>query len=237
MSRLTEVGEVAALWRYPVKSMAAEALNEVEVSWQGLAGDRRWAFIQAGMQRSGFPWLTIRERPEMWRYRPRFVDPDRPNASATVVRTPAGEELDVVDPALAAQLAPGARVIKQSRGVFDAMPLSLITTATVARLETLVDGELEALRFRPNLLVGASEELGFSEDDWVGTVLRIGALRMRVDQRDERCVIVNVDPASGEREPAVLRAIARERQARVGVYGTTVKPGRVAVGDPVLLEA
>jgi len=35
------VGRVAALWRYPVKSMAAEALDGVEVSWAGLAGDRR----------------------------------------------------------------------------------------------------------------------------------------------------------------------------------------------------
>ena len=236
VSAQTEVGRVAALWRYPVKSMAAEALDEVEISWQGLAGDRRWAFIQAGMERSGFPWLTIRERAEMWRYRPRFVDPDRPNASPTVVRTPTGEELDVVDPALAAQLAPGARVIKQNRGVFDAMPLSLITTATVARIGTLVDAKLDALRFRPNLLIQTNGEPAFSEDAWVGAVLRIGALRMRVDQRDERCVIVNVDPASGDREHAVLRAIARERQAGLGVYGTTVEPGRVAVDDSVRLE-
>ena len=34
---MTEVGRVAGLWRYPVKSMAAEALEEVEVSWHGLA--------------------------------------------------------------------------------------------------------------------------------------------------------------------------------------------------------
>ena len=34
----------------------------------------------------------------------------------------------------------------------------------------------------------------------------------------------------------ILRAIARERDARFGVYGSTVEPGRVAVGDPVELE-
>ncbi len=235
-SRLIEVGRLAALWRYPVKSMAAEALNEVEVSWQGLAGDRRWAFIRAGMERSAFPWLTIRERPEMWHYRPRFVDPHRPNASQTVVRTPSGRELDVVDPALAAELGFGARVIKQGRGVFDAMPLSLISTASVGRVGALVDAELEFLRFRPNLLVSPSGGLAFCEDGWVGRVLQIGGLRMRVDQRDQRCVIVNLDPATGAREPAVLRAIARERQACLGVYGTTAAPGRVTVGDPVLLE-
>jgi uncharacterized protein YcbX len=43
---MTGVGRVVALWRYPVKSMAAEQLDGVEVSWFGLAGDRRWAFIR-----------------------------------------------------------------------------------------------------------------------------------------------------------------------------------------------
>jgi hypothetical protein len=101
---MTVVGRVAALWRYPVKSMAAEELHAAEVSWHGLAGDRRWAFIRDGQVRSGFPWLTIRERPEMACYRPRFAEPDRPNASLTLVRTPSAGELDVADPALAAEL-------------------------------------------------------------------------------------------------------------------------------------
>jgi uncharacterized protein len=57
--------------------------------------------------RSDFPWLTIREQPELAHYRPFFAEPARPNASATVVRTPSGGELDVADPALAAELGPG----------------------------------------------------------------------------------------------------------------------------------
>src|SRR5262252_3140190 len=128
------VGRVVALWRYPVKSMAAERLDGVEVSWHGLAGDRRWAFIRAGQVRSGFPWLTIREHAELARYRPRFAEPDRPAASATLVRTPSGDTLDVADAALAAELGPGVRVIKQDRGIFDTMPLSLLTTQSLAGL-------------------------------------------------------------------------------------------------------
>ncbi|HEY6275326.1 MAG TPA: MOSC N-terminal beta barrel domain-containing protein [Streptosporangiaceae bacterium] len=232
---MTLVGRVAALWRYPVKSMAAEVLDEADVSWHGLAGDRRWAFIREGQEHSGFPWLTIRERPELAHYRPRFAEPDRPNASATLVRTPSGVELDVADPALAAELGPGVRVIKQDRGVFDTMPLSLLTTQTLAGLGRLAGTDLAAGRFRPNLLVDASSR-GFPEDAWVGRVLRIGGLRMRVDQRDKRCVVVTIDPVTLLRNPAILRAIARERDARLGVYGSTVEPGRVAVGDPVELE-
>jgi uncharacterized protein len=230
------VGRVAGLWRYPVKSMAAEPLEEVEVSWHGLAGDRRWAFVRDGLTRSGFPWLTIRERADLGHHRPTFADPQDPEGSATLVRTPGDDVLDVADPALAAALGEGVTLIKQSRGVFDTLPLSLISTATVAGLGELVGRDLEVGRFRPNILVAADGDAPAPEDGWVGATLRIGGLRMRVDQRDQRCVMVNVDPVTLERDPAVLRAIARQRDACLGVYGSTVTPGRVAVGDPVLLE-
>jgi uncharacterized protein len=221
-----EVGRVAALWRYPVKSMAGEPLEAADVSWHGIAGDRRWAFVRPGVERSNFPWLTIRERSDMGAFRPAFAEPERPDASRTLVRTPGGDELDVVDPALAALLGDGVRVIKQNRGVFDALPLSLISTASI--------GSLDVRRFRPNLLVEAPGE--FPEDAWVGATLAIGGLRMRVDKRDERCAVVTVDPATTERDPSILRWIAQERDTCLGVYGSTVSPGRVAVGDPVLLE-
>jgi hypothetical protein len=113
-----EAGQVVGLWRYPVKSMAGEPLRAAEVSWHGLAGDRRWAFIRDGLVHSDFPRLTIRERPDMCHYRPSFRDPARPDASPTTVRTPAGAELDVADEALAAELGAGVRVMKQQRGVF-----------------------------------------------------------------------------------------------------------------------
>jgi uncharacterized protein len=232
---MTEVGRVAALWRYPVKSMAAEPLEAVEVSWAGFAGDRRWAFVRSGIERSGFPWMTIRQRSNMGEYRPSFVDPFRPDDSRTVVSTPTGDELEVVDPALAAELGEGVRVIKQDRGVFDAMPLSLISTQSVAALGTLVGGELDPLRFRPNLLIEASEP--YEEETWVGSVVRVGGMAMRVDQQDERCAIVTVDPVTSERNPAVLRTIAQQRDTCMGVYGSTVTPGRAAVGDPVVLES
>jgi uncharacterized protein YcbX len=229
-----EVGRVAALWRYPVKSMAGEPLDAAEVSWHGLAGDRRWAFVRPGLERSSFPWLTIRERADMGRYRPAFTDAGRPDASPTLVRTPTGAEYDVADPALAAELGEGVRLIKQNRGVFDIAPLSLLSTGAVAGLGGLLDAELDVRRFRPNLLVEASDGTPFPEDAWVGSVLGIGEARMRVDQRDQRCVLVNVDPETTVRDPAVLRAIAQERESCLGVYGSTVQPGRVAVGDPVV---
>jgi uncharacterized protein len=231
-----EVGRVVDLWRYPVKSMAAEPLDAADVSWSGFAGDRRWAFIRPGLERSGFPWLTIRELPELRNHVPSFVDPDRPETSTTMVRTPDGRQLEVTDAELASALGDGVRVIKQNVGVFDTMPLSLITTQTIAGLGEQVGVALEPQRFRPNLLVEALSDEPFPEDAWVGSVVRVGELRMRIDKRDQRCVMVNIDPVTNERDASILRGIAKERQSCLGVYGSTVEPGRVAVGDPVLLE-
>jgi uncharacterized protein YcbX len=228
------VGRVVGLFRYPVKSMAAEPLTEVDVSWHGFAGDRRWAFVRDGVPQSGFPWLTLRERADLNHYRPSFVDPTQPDKSATVVRTPAGVTFDVADPALAAELYPqGARAIKHDRGIFDTFPLSLITIQTIARLGEMVDAQLDVKRFRPNILVEAAGEAPFQEDDWVGSHLRIGALTMRVDKRDGRCAVITIDPVTTERNTTILRTVARDRAGCLGIYGSTVTPGCVAVGDEV----
>lgn len=231
------VGRVVGIWRYPVKSMAGEALNEVDVSWFGLAGDRRWAFVRNEAQQSDFPWLTIRERSDMQHYLPRFLDPAQSDKSATVVQTPSGVTYDVHDPKLADELYPaGARAIKQQRGVFDTFPISLISTQTIAKLGEWVGEDLNVQRFRPNLLVELEEDLPFAEDDWVGCALRIGDFRMRVDKRDGRCAVITVDPVTTERDPNILRTVVNERQGCLGVYGTTVKPGKIVVGDKVIVD-
>jgi uncharacterized protein YcbX len=240
------VGRIVGLWRYPVKSMAAEALPEVEVSWHGLAGDRRWAFVRENVVESGFPWLTLRDRNDMNRYRPQFVDPLRPDTSATQVATPSGALLDVTDPALARELAPGgARLIRQARGIFDTFPLSLVTTQSIAHLSWKVGTALDVQRFRPNFLVEMEDDAPFAEDSWVGSTLRIGGnggmgepggMRLRLDKRDGRCLVITLDPATAERDPAILRTVARDHENGFGVYGTTVRPGPVAVGDAVFLE-
>jgi hypothetical protein len=70
-------------------------------------------------------------------------------------------------------------------------------------------------------------------DEWVGTTLEVGVTRVRIDSRDQRCALINVDPASLERDPTVLTTIGRERDTCLGVYGSTVEPGVIRVGDAV----
>ena len=113
--------KVVALYRYPVKAMAGEALETAQLGWAGLEGDRRHAFVQSD-DRSDFPWLTIREVPALTTYVPVLRD------GGVFVRTPAGRELDVAS----RRARRGARrrrrrpvhLLHSARGLFDAFPVS-----------------------------------------------------------------------------------------------------------------
>ena len=234
---LRPVGRLVGLWRYPVKSMAAEPLNQAETSWFGLKGDRRWAFVRNEAIASDFPWLTIRERADLAQHRPYFEEPHRPDQSTTRVRTPSGTDWDITDPNFASELYPkGTRVIRQNRGCFDCFSLSLITTQTITHLSQTVEMDLNVQRFRPNFLVDAAGNEPFCENLWLGRVLRIGTVRFRIDKRDGRCVIITIDPVTNQKEPNILRQVAKKHDGCLGVYGSVVEPGSLCLEDTVYIE-
>jgi hypothetical protein len=208
-----------------------------DVSWSGLAGDRRWAFVRPNSVASGFPWHTIRETPQMSNYVARLREPARPDRSRVMVQTPQGALYEVTDSQLAAELGTGVRAMRLDRGAFDAMPLSVISDSTVSALCGLAQVPSNELRFRPNVVVTLDSGAPFEEEDWVGSEVRIGAAVLRMDRRDSRCVIVNVDPATGLADSRLLKAIGSARGACAGLYGTTVLPGLIHIGDAVAVES
>lgn len=234
-TRARLLGQVAALRRFPVKSMAGEDLGEAEVGWHGLEGDRRWGFLRTDKPTSGFPWLTIRESPQMWSYRATLKDAARPNASAVLVNGPTGESFDVTEEKLASELG-AAKVMKLDRGTFDAFPVSILTRQTVTSLSNLLGEPVDRDRFRANVIIGSAYGDAFPEDSWVGHTIRIGGVRLVVTDGQKRCVMVNVDPRTGSRDGRVLRSIAREHGSRLGVYASVAEPGSIVVGDAVVLE-
>jgi uncharacterized protein len=229
------LGHVRELWRYPVKSMAGERLEASALDWAGLPGDRRFAWVQSE-DRSGFPWLTIREVSELVRYVPRLIDPHRPDVSRVEVTTPDGRTgaLEELRDELAERHGAPVHLLRSKRGLFDAFPVSLLSLGTVRSLRAATGIELDHRRFRPNVLLETVTGEPHEEDAWIGRTVRIGqTAEVRVDVRDERCVITNVDPETAARDPRVLREIARRREACTGVYGSVVTPGPIAVGDQV----
>lgn len=237
-----KIGEVEALFRYPVKSMSGERLEAADLGWHGLEGDRRLAFRRMD-DRGGFPWLTAGKLKELILFAPER----RGTAAAglpTRVRTPGGEVLETFSTELAAEVgrrhgAP-VQMTHLKHGIFDEAHVSVIASTTVNEIGKLAAQPADVRRFRPNILIVPLRLVPFVEDEWVGGVLSFGegngAAAIAITQRDERCAMVNLDPDSAHVDADVMKAIVRERNNKAGVYGTVTRQGPLSVGQGVFFE-
>jgi hypothetical protein len=258
------VGQIDSLWRYPVKSMRGEELEEAFVGFSGVYGDRLFAFTSSACPK-GFPYLTGREQREMLLYRPRFRHPEEaakpPNLAeaealapglnplfaapadlAVEVETPSGEVLGVDDPALIRMLAErmGDRdtltLVRSERAMTDCRPVSLFSIQTVRQLGDEIGTTLDKRRFRANIYVNLGSAAGFSEDRFVGQTLRLGPkVMISILERDPRCKMITLDPDTAEPSGAILRQVSRAHEGMAGVYGAVLVEGTVRRGDDVEL--
>ncbi len=237
------IGQIEAIFRYPVKSMAGERLETAALSWHGLAGDRRLAFRRLE-DRGGFPWLTAGKLPALLLFAPIRPAGVPPAALPTHVRTPDGAELPLFGDDLAADIARrhGAPVqmMQWDHGIFDEGAISVIATDTVAEIARLAGHRPDVRRFRPNIVVRLDRPAPFQEDEWVGGVLSFGEAAgtpaIAVTMRDVRCAMLNLDPDSAHPDPELMKAVVRVHQNTAGIYGAVTRAGTLAVGQPVTLH-
>ena len=239
-----EIGHVEAIFWYPVKSMRGERLEVASLGWHGLDGDRRLAFRRLD-DRSGFPWLSASQLPDLLLFAPHRREDGVPGELPTHVRTPDGEEMPVFSPNLATEVgrrygAP-VQMMQLKHGIFDEASISVIAADTVREIGRLAGRSLDVRRFRPNVVVRLLRSVPFQEDEWVGGVLTFGegndAPAITVTQRDVRCSMVNLDPDSASSAPEVQKTIVRANQNNAGVYGTVTRIGQLAVGQTIHLNS
>jgi hypothetical protein len=241
-----EIGQVEAIFRYPVKSMGGERLEVAELGWYGLEGDRRLAFRRMD-DRSGMPWLTASKLPDLLRFAPQRRDDGAQGDLhlPTHIRTPDGEDMPVFGEALAKEVGRryGAPVemMQLRHGIFDEASISVIALETVGEISRLAGVSPDVRRFRPNVVVRSLRPVPFGEDEWLGGVLSFGegdeAPAITVTMRDERCSMVNLDPDSARPAPEMMKAVVRANQNNAGIYGAVTRIGRLAVGQTVFLHA
>lgn len=200
------LGLLARIWTYPVKSLKSVAHESVEVAPDGLAGDRRAALYVAGAEhaRSG---KTYRGKEDNRLHL--LLEPDEARLAA--------EERGV-----ALETRAGDRY-------FDARPVSLILDRWVAEVECALGRKLDPLRWRPNLY--AHSECELNETELVGARITAGETVLHVVEVIGRCVTTTYDQKTGESDPEVLRFVASERDGVMGVYCEVERPGRLRVGD------
>jgi len=240
---LIEIGQVEAIFRYPVKSMRGKPLEVANLGWHGLDGDRRLAFRRMD-DRSGFPWLTASKLPDLVLFAPQRCGDGAQGDLPTHIRTPDGEELPVFGEDLAAEVGRryGAPVemMQLKHGIFDDASISVIASDTVRDIGRLAGLAPDVRRFRPNVVVRTLRSVPFQEDEWLGGVLSFGegddAPAITVTLRDVRCGMLNLDPDSASPAPEMLKAVVRANQNNAGIYGAVTRIGRLAVGQTILLR-
>jgi uncharacterized protein len=278
------LGSVAALRRYPVKSMLGEGIDAGDVTFTGLAGDRQLAVVSRVTGK-----IASAKFPRLWRdlLTLSAAAADDPTADGAVrITLPEGKivwssdaGVDTIlsgllnEPVtLTATPMPGAaldRAVPEAvlrdgvdaqvpaelmeiggggpPGSFvDFAPLHLLTTSTLDRIAELSPhGRADLERYRPNVVIRTAAA-GFTENDWLERILRVGDdLVLRVIARTPRCAVPTLAHGALPRDPDALRVLARHNRVEpldsvdpepcAGVYAEVLRPGRIRIGDPVRL--
>jgi len=209
-------GAVSGLWRYPVKSMLGEKLDEVLVNERGAAGDREWALIDPqGKLASDKDSRRFRRAEGMMLHRARLAGDgvEIELADGTKVR---GDEAGA-PAAIERAIGPGWTLAREDGTAhFDASPIHLITEATLRRLSRETGAEVEPERTRPNILLSVPGGPDFPEDRWVGLTLALGEIELRVVERTERCVMTTQAQRDLPRRPEILKTIGSAKRSLRG---------------------
>ncbi|HEY6227554.1 MAG TPA: MOSC domain-containing protein [Verrucomicrobiae bacterium] len=254
------VGKVDSLWRYPVKSMRGEELDEAFAGFSGVYGDRLFAFRSSASPK-GFPYFTAREQTKLLQYRPRFRHRDKatrpinlaeaetmganpvsadPSELMVDVETPDGRTLAIDDPALIALMRTDIdqkhqlTLMRSERAMTDCRPFSMFSLQSARQLAEETGTSMDKRRFRANVYLDLTSAQGFGENEFVGRSLRIGPKAVvTILERDPRCMMITLDPDTGEKTPAILKKLAQAHEGKAGVYGAVMVEGMLHKGDPV----
>ena len=224
--------KVLQLWRYPVKSMAGEQVDTVDVRATGFEGDRRWGVFDVETGRV----LTAKREKRLLFAAARLVAPEQ-----VEIRLPGGQVAD--DPALSRWLDRPVVVERAGAvgGIYenprdfesetdwvtwqgpseawhDSARVSLVSTATL--------GRWDVRRFRPNVVLE-----GRDEDALVGRQVEIGDVILEITRQIDRCVMVTRAQPGIEADLEILRTINRTRGTYLAVGARVGRPGHLTVGD------
>jgi len=238
-----EIGCIQAIYRYPVKSMAGQALEHTQIGWHGLEGDRRFAFRRVA-ERGGFPWLSASQLPSLLLYKPIRQDTSQDNHLPTHVMTPEGKMLEIRSDELRDEIirryGADVELMYLRQGVFDEAAVSLFSLATSHKITDDSGKPPDIRRFRPNIVIDTQENEPFAEDQWVGKTVILGdtddSPAVQVTLRDKRCSMINLNPDTAQPDPAIMKTVVQLNQNCAGVYGVVIRPGALAVGQSVYLR-
>ena len=245
---------VARIYRYPVKGLSPEAMDEVTlVAGETIPFDRAYA-IENGpgrfdplqprhLPKTNFLMLMRDER--LATLQTRFdssaetlaIFRDGRQVARGDLRDRIGRQM--IEQFLAAymkdSLRGAPRILSATGHTFSDMAakcLHIVNLASVRELERTIGHSVNPLRFRANIYIDGLEP--WQELSWLDRELTIGSARLAVFHRTRRCDATNVDPDTGARDMAIPAALLRTwGHSDFGIYAKVIAAGRIATGDPV----
>ncbi len=207
---------IAGLWRYPVKSLAGEAIDEATLTPHGIPGDRI-VYVRGpeGLRTSRRQYRLLGLRGTLDAAGEARINGEHWTSAAALaaVQAAAGDDADLASDG--------------GTGLFDILPLLVATDGAVASFGR------DIRRLRPNILIGGVD--GMAEREWEGKELHVGTAVIGLHSLRGRCPMTTVDPDLITRDPEVLRDIGARFGGKLALNAWIVRPGVVRVGDAVQL--
>lgn len=259
---MTEIiGRVAALNRYPVKSMQGEQPDRVVFDATGMVGDRRWAVLGA----SGEVVLSAKRvkplldaaatndgtddgRPTITLPDGRVIQPGDPDTDA-ILSAWLGRDVTLgqADSAGGLPYEMSFNVDDETDAVFavptpphrfvDLCQIHVLTTASIAAMAAEhPGGTWDPHRFRPGVLIETDPSVtGLVENAWTEAPVTIGGITVTPVMPTIRCVMTTrAQSAHGlERDLDIVKTVNATNNGNLGLYGSIATPGAVRIGDPV----
>ncbi|WP_315764780.1 MULTISPECIES: MOSC domain-containing protein [unclassified Bradyrhizobium] len=249
--------EIAGLYRYPVKGLTPEPLQQAPLRvGQTLPADRRYA-IENGP--SGFDpaqpawkvktfYLMLMRNERLAALKALFDDATNLLTIQRGGEVVAQGDLETSEGRAAIEAFFAANFSEELRGPPKVLSggdhsfsdvarkvVSIINLASLKEIEAMVGAAVNPLRFRANLYV--KDWPAWYEAGLVGATLRIGTTRLKVVKTITRCAAVNVDPDTAARDLDIPPAIVRHRSNNeCGIYAEVIEAGDIAVGDTLMVE-
>lgn len=241
----SKIGEVAGLWRYPVRSLRGERLAALDIGLDGVIGDRAYGIVDPEIEEL----VSAAQGKKRWRglvtVSARFdgaaVDGAEPPVA--IIETPYGltirSDAPDIDAELGKVLGRPARLVREGtvKAPYGHDPIHLITSASLkAFTDHYPTSRFAPERFRPNILLDTGSLAGFVESGWIGRVLAVGeALRLVIKDHCVRCVMTTLPQGELPQDPAVLKVVNETNGTHAGVYTDVTKTGTAKLGDAVML--
>jgi len=247
------MAEIDALYRFPVKGLSAQKLEQISIqSGEGFAFDRFWA-IENGTQDfdaenpAFLPkrrFLQLAQNPKLAQLVCRFEKDDQTltifHEGIELVSANMTEAAGVsaIEKCIARFMTDGLngdpRLVSAQGHHFSDIPqkaVSLLNMATLAEIAKATGQEISPMRFRGNICVTGLEP--WQEMEWEGRTIAVdGKPLFEVFAITGRCPATKVNLKTGERDIEMLDVLSENfGHTKCGVYMTAIDDGLIKTGS------